>query len=288
MIEDNEFYWKLLDTMKDGVYFANQDRKITYWNKAAEDLTGYRSGEVLGKFCGDNILIHIDEQGNNLCKGECPLLKVLKSGEPVAANIFLHHKEGHRLPVFVRVNPVKNKQGQVIGAVEIFCDRSLKELLGQRLQKLQHRGLLDPLSRLPNQRYLQMILETRISELRQYDWSFGIIYFHIHIGQQENMTKPIAEQNFASALETVARTLAGSVNPFDVIGRWEREGFLGIFPYVDKVELHNLEKLFQVLVNKTDLSGFHVSLTLSTAAVLAETGDTPVSIIQKAKQSLKF
>ena len=80
MIEEQEFYWKLLDTLKDGVYFTNQKRKITYWNKGAEELTGYKSSEVLGKFCGDNILIHIDEQGNNLCSGSCPLEKVLKSG----------------------------------------------------------------------------------------------------------------------------------------------------------------------------------------------------------------
>ena len=73
MIEDQEFYWQLLDTLKDGVYFSDSRRKVTYWNKAAEEITGFRSAEVLGKFCGDNILIHIDEKGNNLCTGACPI-----------------------------------------------------------------------------------------------------------------------------------------------------------------------------------------------------------------------
>ena len=41
MVEDCEFYWKVLDAIEDGVYFTNKDRKITYWNKGAEKITGY-------------------------------------------------------------------------------------------------------------------------------------------------------------------------------------------------------------------------------------------------------
>lgn len=284
MIEDEEFYWQLLDTLKDGVYFANRDRKITYWNKAAEALTGYRSGEVLGKHCGDNILIHIDEQGNNLCTGNCPLSEVIKSGQPQETDIFLHHKDGHRVPVTVRVNPVKNRQDEVVGAVEVFCDRSLKDILDQRLEKLQQHSLLDPVTRLPNQRYLQMTLETRFSELRRHDWPFGIIYFHIRPGEGG---APGEEKSFAEASKIAARTLAGAVSPFDTIGRWEEENFLGIFPHVDKEKLAALEKLLQVLVNKTDFSRSGISIGLSSAAVMAVPDDTEETIIQKAKQHLK-
>ena len=43
-MEQFDFYKGLLDEISDGVYFVNRDRVITYWNKAAEELSGYRQG----------------------------------------------------------------------------------------------------------------------------------------------------------------------------------------------------------------------------------------------------
>ena len=47
MINLNEdFYKKLLDNLFDAVYFVELHRKITYWNKSAESLTGYKGSEI--------------------------------------------------------------------------------------------------------------------------------------------------------------------------------------------------------------------------------------------------
>jgi len=37
---DNESYKKLTDDLHDGVYCVNLDKKIIYWNKGAERITG--------------------------------------------------------------------------------------------------------------------------------------------------------------------------------------------------------------------------------------------------------
>ncbi|MFC1461815.1 PAS domain-containing protein [Verrucomicrobiota bacterium] len=39
----------------DGLYFIDRDRVITYWNKAAERISGFTADEVVGKSCADNI-----------------------------------------------------------------------------------------------------------------------------------------------------------------------------------------------------------------------------------------
>jgi len=54
MIIDNGFSKTILENLYDGVYFVDCDRKILYWNKGAENITGYTSSEVLGKRCSDN------------------------------------------------------------------------------------------------------------------------------------------------------------------------------------------------------------------------------------------
>ena len=61
MISINENFFKnILDNLYDGVYFVDLDRRITYWNKSAESLTGYKSSEIIGRHCWDNILMHVD------------------------------------------------------------------------------------------------------------------------------------------------------------------------------------------------------------------------------------
>lgn len=64
---NDAFYKHLLDEMYDGVYFVDRHRRILYWNGGAERLSGYSADEVTGRFCGDNLLRHIDECGRRLC-----------------------------------------------------------------------------------------------------------------------------------------------------------------------------------------------------------------------------
>jgi PAS domain S-box-containing protein len=49
------FHEKLLDTLREGVYFVDRERRIQYWNKGAELLTGYAASEVVGKLCVERV-----------------------------------------------------------------------------------------------------------------------------------------------------------------------------------------------------------------------------------------
>ena len=39
----------LLDEVAEGIYFTDRRRRITFWNKAAERISGYSRTEVLGR-----------------------------------------------------------------------------------------------------------------------------------------------------------------------------------------------------------------------------------------------
>lgn len=72
-------FTEILDAVYDGLYITDLERKIIFWNKAAEKITGFTAQEVVGKHCSDNILVHIDDAGNKLCLGVCPLTKAIKT-----------------------------------------------------------------------------------------------------------------------------------------------------------------------------------------------------------------
>jgi PAS domain-containing protein len=54
----------ILDHMSEGVYVCDRNRRIVYWSKSSERITGRRSEDVLGRACHENILCHEDKDGN--------------------------------------------------------------------------------------------------------------------------------------------------------------------------------------------------------------------------------
>jgi sigma-B regulation protein RsbU (phosphoserine phosphatase) len=120
----------ILNSLAEGVYVTDRDRRIVFWNRGAERITGYSEKEILGKTCYDNILVHTDKNGNQLCGHEhCPLHRaiVTETAGKVPIILFARTKSGERVPVQVIVSPIRNEQGEVIGGVESF--RDLSELM---------------------------------------------------------------------------------------------------------------------------------------------------------------
>lgn len=128
----------ILDALPDGAYVTDCDRKIIFWNRAAERITGWQREEVIGKHCSDNILVHIDKDGNRLCSCDCcPLYRSIVTGEnsETAVLVFAQGRDGSRIPMEVSVAPLRNAAGEVIGGVETFRDMAatMKDLNRARL-----------------------------------------------------------------------------------------------------------------------------------------------------------
>ena len=117
----------VLDSLFDGVYVVDRERKILFWNRGAEELTGYSSADVMDQRCSDDILNHIDEEGRLLCKGRCPLVRCITTGEDVREKIYPLCKDGRRFPVETHVAALRDRTGIIIGAVEVFRDVSKGE-----------------------------------------------------------------------------------------------------------------------------------------------------------------
>ena len=161
-------YRTVLDQLYDGVYFVDPDRRIAYWNQSAETITGFSAAEVVGHKCADNILMHVDANGNNLCQGSCPLAQSLADGTPRAAEVYLHHKDGHRVPVHVRITTLRDSTGRVFGAAETFSENSTRLADLERISRLEQLAYLDALTELANRRFAEMTIKTRFFELERY------------------------------------------------------------------------------------------------------------------------
>lgn len=132
----------VLNSLFDGVYVTDLQRRILFWNRGAEEITGYSSDEVAGHRCSDNILNHIDENGRPLCRGRCPLLQCMTTGQEVRSKIYPLHKSGRRFPVMTHIAPLRDASGKIIAGIEVFRDISQEEefrLLQEKFNALVQR-----------------------------------------------------------------------------------------------------------------------------------------------------
>ncbi len=118
----------VLDSIYDGVYIVDCAGKIVFWNRGAEQTTGFLRHEVLGHKCCDQILCHVDQDGGPLCHtGKCPLGRVFEGEAGLETKIYALHKTRGRFPVMANVNPIQDASGQLMGAIQIFRDISREE-----------------------------------------------------------------------------------------------------------------------------------------------------------------
>jgi diguanylate cyclase (GGDEF)-like protein/PAS domain S-box-containing protein len=281
------FYQELLDNLQDGVYYVDATRRITFWNKAAETISGYNQQEVLGQRCSDNILRHVDDKGTCLCLSSCPLAASIEDGQPRAAAVYLHHKDGHRVPVSVRITPLRNSVGRITGAIEIFTDNSEKVSALQRLKELEGLAYLDPLTGIANRKYLEIFLDSRFNEFRRYGWPFGLIF--VDIDHFKGVNDAYGHQAGDLAIKMVANTLAQNCRSFDLVGRWGGDEFLcvmGHFKMLKELE-HAAQRFRQLVANAAiHLNGSSITVTASMGATMIRPGDTMESINERVDHLL--
>jgi diguanylate cyclase (GGDEF)-like protein/PAS domain S-box-containing protein len=285
MANQDDFSRDVLDYLADGVYFTDTERRIAYWNKGAEALSGYSREEVIGMRCMDNLLIHVDSDGQELCKNGCPVSRTLQDGQSREGQVYLHHKDGHRIPVRIRVVPMKDEAGIIIGAVEVFSDNTSNLQTEQRLAQMEQLALLDALTAMANRRYLESAICSRLEELCRNGWQFGILY--IDIDDFKKVNDSYGHEVGDKVLRMISRTLDASSRYFDVVGRWGGDEFIAVVANIDQKELTEVGERMRHMTEHSMLSDpVQIRVTISIGGVLAVREDTMESLVHRADEKL--
>lgn len=273
----------ILENLYDGLYIVDKERKITFWNKAAEKMTGFQKTEIVGSYCWNNLLAHVDGNGSSLCTHLCPLAKTIKDGIMREAEIFLRHKSGHRIPVFVRVSPLRDINGNITGAIEVFNDNSPKIDLVNQIEQLQALSLLDTLTGLANRRYAEIHLQGKVKELSDYRCTFFGVLF-IDIDNFKKVNDLYGHDVGDEVLRMVSKTLNRGINGSGLVCRWGGEEFIAVIPAGDLYIIQSVANRLRALVEQSCLANSQdkISVTISVGATLAVPGDTMESVVKRA------
>lgn len=283
MIETVDFYREILDNLYDGIFFVDTSGSITYWNKGAANLTGYSADDVHGRnYC--DIFKPLDKHGKQLGEIDtCPIRKVFESAVLTEVEAYICHKEGHLLPISIRIAPVREVGQHLIIAVEIHSGNSPRYAMRQRLEELQEMAMHDPLTGIANRRFVEINLAARLEELKRYGFPFTVMFADIDHFKNINDTHGHATGD--RLLKMISATLANSLRSFDIIGRWGGEEFVILLINVKPDDLFKLSDRFRRLVEKSTLTlenGETLNVTVSIGATIARVIDTTDSLIARA------
>lgn len=269
----------ILDALPHGVYVVDDLRRITYWNPAAERITGFRAFDVDGRACDTGLLEHVDESGRQLCTRDCPLRAALTDGREHSARAWLHHAEGHLVPVRMSAAPIPGEDGMPAGAVVAFIDDSAVLDVERRLVVAERLAARDPLTDLGNRRALDDALRRRFADWDRHRRPFAMLA--CDLDDFKNVNDSHGHEAGDEVLRIVGRSLERAVRAGDEVFRLGGDEFTVVTGPLTEDEL---ERMADRLVMVVAASRYPVDMriTLSVGSAMVRDGDDPAALLRRA------
>jgi PAS domain S-box-containing protein len=119
----------ILDSITEGVFTVDENMILTYFNKAAEKITGISKELALGQHCYDVLK-------SNICEKTCPLRCSFTTEEKfIDKHKNILRSDGTLIPVSISTSALHDESGKIVGGVETFRDLSTIEELKKEINK---------------------------------------------------------------------------------------------------------------------------------------------------------
>ena len=119
----------ILNCIAEGVFTVDREKRIRFFNQAAEQITGFTREEAVGRPCRDVFRTEV-------CDVACVLDEVGERRQSIVNRpVNILDREGRRVLVSVSAAVLRDENGEVIGGVETFRDLSTEEQLRRKIEK---------------------------------------------------------------------------------------------------------------------------------------------------------
>jgi diguanylate cyclase (GGDEF)-like protein len=175
----------------------------------------------------------------------------------------------------------------VIGAAELFTDISNLRYNEIKVKELEEMALIDNLTRLANRHFIEKDIAACFEEKKRIGIPFGILFMDIDHFKIFNDT--YGHDVGDLVLKFVADTLVTNARPFDLIGRWGGEEFIGIIRNVSRQQLEDLGNRLRMLVESSYIQVGKHKLHVSTLVCDEDMMDTVIkradTLLYESKQT---
>jgi len=131
--QKEESFIEILNRIPDGLFTTDREWRITYFNPAAEKITGFSAYDAVGMFCKDVFK-------NTICESDCALKRAVAIGHDIHNREYtITNIDGEQVPIMCSTSAFRDPSGQVTGGLEIFKEISdikrLREEVARREKK---------------------------------------------------------------------------------------------------------------------------------------------------------
>jgi len=127
----------ILDCISDGVITIDLQKRVTFLNRAMQTMLGY-DVEAAGTLLACDVLIQ-----SNICSTkECVLERALQGERVSNFEAVVRRRDGAHIPVSINTDFLLDKDGKLIGLIEVIRDISLVRELSAKVEEvseLKHR-----------------------------------------------------------------------------------------------------------------------------------------------------
>ena len=268
----------IVDSSFDAIISMTLDRRITSWNAAAESMYGYAADEVIGRSI--EIIVPPDRLAEfgtvyeRLGRGEFV--------EPFDTERMT--KDGRRLEIALRLSPIKDQTGAVVGFSGIGRDITERR---QAEERTRHLALHDPLTGLPNRALFQDRLEHALAEARRHGRQAALLLLDLDHFKDINDT--LGHTAGDRLLVEVARRLDACVRASDTAARLGGDEFALILTELRRPEdaAAVARKAMQVMARPFRLDGQEMHTTTSIGiAIYPADGEDADQLLRAADMAL--
>jgi hypothetical protein len=209
--------------------------------------------------------------------------EVLRDGSAVVAELFLRHKEGHRLPVRVDAFPLRDSMGELRGVAEILAhSRERHEVPGWTGQSEREFELAAGLPAVAESReQLQMALRSRSAS------TTALVL--IEMMEPSSILHHGGTAMLRQAIRVMGKTVAGLLPSPNFLGCWSEDRVVAIIP---ACPVEDLEKLGAELAEVGSSCavkwwGDRVVVGVNAAARYLDSSQPVDALIQSLEKDLK-
>lgn len=222
LLENPKLFRHVVEKLPVGIYIVDRERRILFWNRGAERLTGHLSHEVVGHVLDEAVQI-CDRRGNLLSGENCPVARAFSQCRSQQCNAYYLHKTGHRTAMRVRTQPILESGDTVDGVTVVFEEAFVQraEASGPTMY-----GCLDAITGIPSRRLTRSVICECLAGIRETNSGFG--FLRIRLPRLKDFAAAHGPQSAVPFLRTTAHTLRNSLDADSFLGCWEENEFIAV------------------------------------------------------------
>jgi diguanylate cyclase (GGDEF)-like protein/PAS domain S-box-containing protein len=214
VFEEKERAQITLQSIGDGVITTDADGCIDYINPVAQDLTGWDMRSARNMPITETMTI-INE--HTRATVDNPVMRCLKEGRVITLeeNSILISKKSEEIPIQDSAAPIRDRIGNVIGAVMVFHDVSKESRL---FRQLSYQASHDALTDLINRREFENRMITALDSIRGYpDKTHALLY--LDLDQFKVVNDTFGHSAGDALLKQLSERIQANIRSTDVLAR---------------------------------------------------------------------